>query len=300
MISSPQKKTLRAVAFDMDGLMFNTEDVYWDAADTLLKRRGLAYDDELSRAVMGLRPEIVFRKMIEWHKLSDDWESLHYESEEIFLSLLTRGFAKMPELDALLKFLENHNIPKCICTSSTRRAVDAILDAQKMSGRFDFILAAADITQGKPSPEIYAKAAANFGVAPHEMLVLEDSKAGMESGFAAGACVVMLRAAHNAPHVFDRATFAIDTLNDPRIFSLFVLPKTLEQVKVGESAIITAITLEQELESRLAGLGIFRGAEIKRIAKQPLRFALGETRIALDESITQQIEVVIEVVSPSQ
>ena len=74
--------SLHAVAFDLDGLMFNTEDVYWKVGTELMRRRGRKYDKALSDAVMGRPPRYCFEKFIEWHSLDDSWEDLRDESEE--------------------------------------------------------------------------------------------------------------------------------------------------------------------------------------------------------------------------
>ena len=180
----------RAIVFDMDGLMFNTEDVYWRVGTELLRRRGCRFSRDLSDAMMGRPPQTCFEVMIRWHSLNETWEELAAESEEIFLWLLDRHLAPMPGLMELLAALEKARIGKAIGTSSSRRSLEAILSRFAMEPRFQFVLTAEDITHGKPDPEIYLKAAARFGIAPREMLVLEDSQTGCRSAAAAGAIVV--------------------------------------------------------------------------------------------------------------
>ena len=165
-----------AVVFDMDGLMFNTEDVYYRVGTELLRCRGCQYTRDLSDAMMGRPPQACFERMIEWHALSDDWQSLARESEEIFVGLLDGYLAPMPGLLDLLDALESAGVPKAICTSSSRRLLDEILSRFAMQNRFRFTLTAEDITRGKPDPEIYLAAAGRFGIRPDEMLVLEDSQ----------------------------------------------------------------------------------------------------------------------------
>ena len=89
---------LHAVVFDMDGLMFNTEDVYWLVGTELLRRRGHEFTKELSDAMMGRPPEPAFDVMIRWHGLTDSWRQLTVESEEIYIGLLDEHLAPMPGL----------------------------------------------------------------------------------------------------------------------------------------------------------------------------------------------------------
>ncbi len=209
---------LRAVVFDMDGLMFNTEDVYWKVGTELLRRRGPQFTRELNNAVMGRPPRACFEEMIRWHSLDDTWEELASESEEIFLSLLDDSLAPMPGLVELLDRLEAAAIPKAICTSSVRRLLVAILSRFRMEPRFQITLTAENITHGKPHPEIYEKAAQWFGIDPHEMLVLEDSRTGCLSAARAGAFVVAVPSDLSRDQDFGVASLVIDSLAHPRLY----------------------------------------------------------------------------------
>ncbi|MGL4943430.1 MAG: HAD-IA family hydrolase [Thermoguttaceae bacterium] len=294
-------KTINAVAFDMDGLMFNTEDVYWKTSEELLRRRGKVYTHDLFTQLLGLQPEPTFRTIIDYHKLDDDWESMHRESEELFLRFLQDGFEMMPGLESLLAFLELHKIPKCICTSSAPAAVDAVLGAYAMRPRFDFVLTAADIARGKPHPEIYATAAARWNIPPSQVLVLEDSVAGMESGLAAGCVVGVLRSQHNFTNDYRRAHIVVEKLDAPELLSLLSTRsvRTLSSLKSGESATITASSLLPEFVERLMGMGLFVGSRVTRLSDGvPVRIALGETRLAISSDLAEQIECEVAFTAP--
>jgi HAD superfamily hydrolase (TIGR01509 family) len=213
-----------AVVFDMDGLMFNTEDVYWQVGMELLRPRGHSFSRELSDAMMGRPPQSCFDVMIRWHSLKDSWQQLAAESEEIFLGLLDRHLAPMPGLMELLTALEKAGIPKAIGTSSGRRSAEAILSRFALQPRFAFTLTAEDITHGKPDPEIYLLAAGRFGLPPHEMLVLEDSQTGCRSAAAAGAMVAAVPGTHSMKQDFSAAGLVLSSLADRRLYELLGLP----------------------------------------------------------------------------
>ena len=211
---------IKAVAFDMDGLMFNTEDVYWKAADAQLRKRGHEYTHELNAALMGRKPQDCFELFRERFGFPESWQELQRESEDLFLGFLDDGYSTMPGLMELLEFLEAKRIPKAVCTSSAIRLVDEVLRRKNVKDRFEFILTAEDIVNGKPNPEIYLKAATRFGIEPSEMLVLEDSTAGSQSARAAGAAVVVLLSEHNKNGDFSAATLIVDSLDSPKILGL--------------------------------------------------------------------------------
>ncbi len=216
---SPQStsRKIKAVAFDLDGLMFNTEDVYWKVGSELMRRRGREYTEKLSHAIMGRPPQVCFETMIRWHSLDDTWQAMAAESEEVFVSLLDDSVSPMPGLLDLLDALEQHSIPKAICTSSSPQVVEAVLTRFEMRPRFEFVLTAADISHGKPNPEIYQKAAARFGIEPRDMLVLEDSQTGTTAAAASGAFAVAVPAGLSAEHDFSVADLVAESLADPRI-----------------------------------------------------------------------------------
>ena len=78
---------MRAVVFDMDGLMLNTEDVYTLAGEELLRRRGYEFTAELKHQMMGMRPQPAFERMIAHCRLVETWQELAAESNRLFLDL---------------------------------------------------------------------------------------------------------------------------------------------------------------------------------------------------------------------
>ena len=210
---------IQAVAFDMDGLMFDTEALYNEVGRELMRRRGCDYPDELCHAVMGTPPEVSFTTMIHWHALNDTWQKLQTESDAIFLELVKGGFKMMPGLPELLAEIERLGLPKAVCTSSSPLLVGPVLGYYNMAPKFDFILTAADVTLGKPNPEIYLKAAARFGVEPAAMMVLEDSVLGTEAALAAGAYTFTVLAEHNMSRTFPLETRRVDRLDAPEVLA---------------------------------------------------------------------------------
>jgi HAD superfamily hydrolase (TIGR01509 family) len=210
----------RAVIFDMDGLMFNTEDIYFEVGSQLMRRRGCEYPRQLNDAVMGCPPQVCFETMIRWHSLSDRWEAMAAESSDLFISLSDGYLAPLPGLLKLLDALETAGIPKAICTSSSRRDLTAVLSRFQLEPRFQFTLTAEDITHGKPHPEIYRKAVVRLGLPAHEILVLEDSQTGCRAAADAGTLVVAVPCEHSKNQDFSIASLVLESLADPRLYEL--------------------------------------------------------------------------------
>lgn len=214
---------LRAVVFDLDGLMFNTEDLYRRAGGEVLRRRGKPYDEALFLAMMGRPPKVALGIMKEWHALEDTIEALGLESYELLVPIIREHLAPMPGLVDLLAALERAGIPKSIATSSPRAFVAEVLARFDWHPRFDFVLTSEDVTHGKPHPEIYLEACARHGLSPPEVLVLEDSPAGCQSAVAAGAYTVAVPGAYGQSHDFAGAAFTAESLADPRILTALAI-----------------------------------------------------------------------------
>lgn len=200
--------------------MFNTEEIYFDVAGELLRRRGKTFTTELHHAMMGRPARDGIRTMIEWNDLTDSYETLHDESAVIFEEMLADRLAPMPGVLDLLDALEAHSIPKAVATSSGRAYVQRVLGQFNLVERFRFLLCAEDVVHGKPNPEIYLKAASGLGIDARDVLVLEDSQNGFKAAHASGAVAVAVPGAHNDGHVYPGAALVLDTLRDPRLYQL--------------------------------------------------------------------------------
>jgi HAD superfamily hydrolase (TIGR01509 family) len=214
----------RAVVFDLDGLMFNTEELYVEVGTELLRRRGHEFTEELLDQMMGRPSRVALQIMIDTHALRATVEELLAETDEIFPEILRTRLAPMPGLVELLAALERHNIPKGIATSSRRAFVERVLGKFDYLPRFSPILTSEDITEGKPHPEIYLKAAARLGIQTGDMLVLEDSQNGCRAAVAAGTITVAVPGPHSRRHDFSGAALVADSLADWRIYEQLGIP----------------------------------------------------------------------------
>lgn len=217
--------SLRAVVFDLDGLMFNTEDLYRAVGTETLRRRGKTLDTDLLDAMMGRRPAQALSIMIEWHDLDATVEELAAEGKEIFAPMLDEKLAPMPGLLDLLSALETAGIPKAVATSSGREFVENVMGRFDLIPRFEFLLTAEDVVEGKPHPEIYLTAAERFSIPAASMMVLEDSENGCKAAVAADSFAVAVPASRSLVHDFAGAALVAETLQDARIYEALKIVK---------------------------------------------------------------------------
>jgi HAD superfamily hydrolase (TIGR01509 family) len=209
------------VAFDLDGLMINTEEIFNEVGREMLRRRGMTMTDEILCAMMGRRAPEAFAALIERTGLNEPIPALIAESAVMFEAIMEDRLRPMPGLHSLLDRIAAAGIPSAVATSSGRRYLDGMLQRFELSHRFVTTLAAEDVTHGKPHPEIYLKAADRLSVAPREMLVLEDSHTGTTAAVSAGTVAVSIPHPLSRSQDFTHAYLVATRLDDPAILDLF-------------------------------------------------------------------------------
>jgi HAD superfamily hydrolase (TIGR01509 family) len=211
---------IKAVVFDLDGLMLNTEDIFDMAGRQLLERRDMQMTDEIHHSMLGRRPAEAFQAMKDLTGITDSIEDLFAETRELFGQIAEHHLDVMPGLFDLLDHVDSIQRPKAVATSSPRDYMTNLLNRFELLHRFHFALTAEDVTHGKPHPEIYLTAAKMLEVAPENMLVLEDSETGTRAAAAAGAFVVSVPNQHTAVGDFSMASLRLNSLADPQLTSL--------------------------------------------------------------------------------
>lgn len=201
----------------MDGLMFNTEDLYDLAGQELLQRRGQKFTRELKLEMMGLPGVDAFAIMIDRCDLDDSVVQLQQETDEIFQSLVPEKIETMPGLRLLLDAIDSAGLPRAVATSSHRMFADRALGHFGLRDGFRFVLTAEDVVRGKPNPEIYLTAADKLGVQPESMLVLEDSVFGSRAAVAAGAFTVAVPTEYSRDQDYSHTNVVVDRLDSPNV-----------------------------------------------------------------------------------
>ena len=208
---------LEAVIFDLDGLIFNTEDVFIAATSEFLEPMGFLYEDQVRRRMMGQQAQVSTAILKSHYQLSLSVDQIRNEIDRIFLRVLPTILDVMPGFDHLIQDINDAKIPAAVCTSSTSDYARSLLEQFGFLQSFQFILGGEEVPNGKPAPDCYVMACQRLGLAPRKVMVLEDSENGLKAAVDAGAFAVAVPGSHNDGHEYQGASLIADTLTDASI-----------------------------------------------------------------------------------
>jgi beta-phosphoglucomutase len=184
---------IKAIVFDFDGVLADTEPLHLRAYQEVLSRLGLTLTrEEYYTRYLGFDDEGVFTALAAAHRLELDrvrLDSLMVEKGRIYDAFVATGDVLYPGASSCVAAMAVE-FPLGIASGALRHEIEAILRAAGMARHFHFIVASGETAESKPAPDPYRRAAELHGLDPGECLAIEDSLWGIESAKAAGlSCV---------------------------------------------------------------------------------------------------------------
>ncbi len=184
---------LKAVIFDLDGLLLDTEIVAFKVYEELGRRFNFELTlSEFMQDFCGrpLRRNVAYCN--ERFQLPWEFEEAVEEVLRIEKKILDEGVDVMPGARELLDFLKENNYKIAVASSSARERSIKLLEQHDLVKYFDDYVFGPEVEKGKPNPDIFLKTAKKLGVEPSNCLVLEDSQAGIQAAYSAGMRVICI------------------------------------------------------------------------------------------------------------
>jgi HAD superfamily hydrolase (TIGR01509 family) len=195
----------RAVVFDLDGVLLQSEEV-WDAVrEHYVRERGGRYDEDVQRAMMGMSAPEWSRFLHEEAGVPDDLDEIN---SEVVRRMLEAYRLELPLLPGAVTAVRRAAaaFPLALASSSNREVFEEVLELAGLADCFRATVSAEEVAHGKPAPDVYLEAARRLGVAPETCTAVEDSHAGIRSATSAGMRVVAIPNARYPP---DEATLGL-------------------------------------------------------------------------------------------
>jgi len=189
---------IEAVVFDLDGVLLDSEQVWDEVREQLVKERGGHWHERAQTEMMGM-------SSVEWSRYMHDELGVPDPPNEISAEVVRRleevYGKRLPLIDGAREGVERlaARWPLGLASSSNRELIDLVLDLSGLGRFFRVTVSSEEVPHGKPAPDVYLEAARGLGVAPERCAAVEDSRNGIRSAKAAGMRVIAIPNPHFPP-----------------------------------------------------------------------------------------------------
>ena len=202
---------IEAVVFDLDGVLLDSEQMWDEVREQLVKERGGHWHERAQTEMMGM-------SSVEWSRYMHDELGVPDPPNEISAEVVRRleevYDKRLPLIDGAREGVERlaARWPLGLASSLNRELIDLVLDLSGLGRFFRVTVSSEEVPHGKPAPDVYLEAARGLGVAPEHCAAVEDSRNGIRSAKAAGMRVIAIPNPHFPPGE-DSLALADVTLN---------------------------------------------------------------------------------------
>ncbi len=189
---------IAAVVFDLDGVLVDTETVWDDVREALVRERGGRWHERAQADMMGMSSPEWSRYMHDELALAESPEEIN---DEVVRRMLVRYRNDLPLIDGAVAAVERlaAAFTLALASSSNRPLIDTVLETADLARYFAATVSSEEVPRGKPAPDVFLEAARRLGVAPRLCAAVEDSSNGLRAAHAAGLRVIALPNTHYPP-----------------------------------------------------------------------------------------------------
>lgn len=207
---------LKAVIFDMDGVIVDTEPIYGRVEKEMFSDLGLDIPDDEYSTFVGTSSRDTWNLLREKYKISLSVDELcKIEADNYVDALKTCGEAILvPGVKELIQELYNNGVKIALATSSVRNIADIVLKTFRLEGYFQAVVGGDEVERSKPSPDLYMTAVRRLSIEPEHCIAIEDSKNGVRAAKAAGLKCVAFRNPNSGSQDISCADAIVDGIKE--------------------------------------------------------------------------------------
>jgi HAD superfamily hydrolase (TIGR01509 family) len=199
-----------AVIFDMDGVLIDSQPLHYELDVRVLKSCGYAAEIDTVTPYTGLSNPDRWAKYKEDLNLSQEREELISMAEEAMREMFSSAdLTPIEGITLLLNGIKAMGIPCGVASSSSHELIELVLEKIGLRKHFDIIISGEDVTDGKPAPDIYLKAAEKANVTPSNCIAIEDAPAGILAAKNAGFTCIAYENPNTVGQDFTHADYTV-------------------------------------------------------------------------------------------
>jgi HAD superfamily hydrolase (TIGR01509 family) len=207
---------IKAVIFDMDGVMIDSEPLWEKTERILLAKRNIDYSPEYRDMIVGLNQKDSGKLLKDTFSLEESVDEIISERVDILTAIYEKELELVSALSPLLETLRQRRYMLAVASSSPLRVINFVLDMFSLHGYFDAVVSGECTENGKPHPDIYLHAAERLGVDPSECVAIEDSINGVRSATAAGMYCIAIPDKRLSREPFKSAHLILESMEELR------------------------------------------------------------------------------------
>jgi len=206
------RSSLKAIIFDLDGIIVDSEPVQLDAFNETLKPYQIHWSEKDFKELIGMTQMEIFGKVREMNHIQESIDSLASRKKEIYTQLIKTRLKPMPGFIELFNWVEHAHLKNGIASGSPLHDILAVLDLIQLQNRFDYIQSSLDLPHSKPFPDVYLQVASKLAVEPPECVVLEDTTIGVTAATRAGMLAIAVPNSFTSHQDFTQAHYIVEDL----------------------------------------------------------------------------------------
>jgi beta-phosphoglucomutase family hydrolase len=204
---------LMGVIFDLDGVLIDTSQFHKEAWFMLSKEEGLTFSDKLFYSTFGMQNYQIIPLMTSRDLTDNEISRMSNRKELLFRNLINGKLKLLAGAEDLISDLINNGFRLSIGSSTTKLNMDYITKNLLIFNYFDAIVIGEDVTNGKPAPDTFLKAAERLSLPPTYCVVVEDAVQGVQAGKSAGMSVVAVTTTRQRNDLL-QADLIVDSLDE--------------------------------------------------------------------------------------
>ena len=212
---------LKAVIFDMDGVVINSEPISYRADKELFRQLDITVPDAIYSSFVGTAPHNNMQRLKELYTIPLTHSELLDKRYKVYFDVFDKAddLSLMPGVIDFIKYLKERGITVILATSAIRTKIERVFKRLGISDYFDDVISGEDFEFSKPNPAIFLEAVKRTGFTKEECIIIEDSTNGITAAKGAGVYCVAYNSSHGLPQDTDAADKIITDFSE--LISMF-------------------------------------------------------------------------------